>query len=196
MVYVPIQPQPPHRRSIRLRGYDYSQSGAYYVTICTQQRFQLFGEIINGQTKLNDPGWMVVKWWEALPRKFPVIEMDQYIVMPNHFHGLVIVVGAARCGRPIKDFGHPHGGAPTLGDVMDWFKTMTTNEYIRGVKQRNWKPFPSRLWQRNYYEHVIRDENELQEIREYIINNPAQWAEDEYYTKDEKLIKQASHEQQ
>ena len=178
-----LDPQPHHRRSIRLKGYDYAQVGAYFVTICTQNRECLFGEIRDGQISLNDAGQMVGRWWDELTRKFPAVETDAYVAMPNHFHG-VILVGAALCGRPEPESnvyatsGHPHRGAPTLGDIVDWFKTMTTNEYIREVKRQGWPPFPGRLWQRNYYERVIRNDDELCHIREYIANNPLRWAVD------------------
>ena len=125
---------------------------------------------------------MIETWWMELPQKFSTIDTDVSVVMPNHFHGIVAIVGAALCGRPESDQrpqGHPHRGAPTLGNIIDWFKTMTTNEYIRGVKRNQWQPFPGKLWQRNYYEHVIRNKNELNSIREYILNNPASWADDE-----------------
>jgi REP element-mobilizing transposase RayT len=173
-----------HRRSIRLKGYDYCQPGVYFVTICTQDRECLFGEIVGGRMELNDAGRMIGRWWAELNRKFPTVETDEHFVMPNHFHGLVVIighadpVGAALRGRPRKT-GHPHRGAPTLGDMMDWFKTMTTNDYIRGIKQQGWSAFRGKLWQRNYYEHIVRNEDEMNRIREYIVNNPAHWPEDE-----------------
>ncbi len=182
---MPLDPQRHHRRSLRLKGYDYAQTGAYFVTICTQDRECLLGEIVNGQMIVNVAGRMIEGWWDELTRKFPSIETDTYVVMPNHFHG-VVLVGAALCGRPEPGrpesesdvqapSGHPRRGAPTLGDIVDWFKTMTTNEYIREVKRQGWPPFPGRLWQRNYYEHIIRGDDELRSIREYIANNPLRW---------------------
>jgi len=105
--------------------------------------------------------------------------------MPNHFHGIVNIAGAGRCGRdsklgqPHDKSGQPRGVAPTLGDIVNWFKTMTTNQYIRGVKQNGWLPFGGKLWQRNYYEHIIRSEEELNHIRQYIVDNPANWRTDE-----------------
>ncbi len=172
-------PDKHHRRSIRLRGYDYARPGAYFVTICTQHRECLFGKIIDGQMIMNEAGRMIMRWWQELPRKFPSVDTDAYVVMPNHFHG-IILVGAALCGRPeLKLSGHPRRGAPTLCDIMDWFKTMTTNEYIRAVRDHGWPPFPGRLWQRNYYEHIIRNEQELNEIRTYIFENPLKWELDE-----------------
>lgn len=168
-----------HRRSIRLQGYDYARNGAYFVTVCAQGRECLFGEIVDGEMYLNDAGRMVAKWWMELPERFPDVVLDEYVVMPNHFHGILVFVGAALRGRPDAETeGHPHRGAPTLGDVVDWFKTMTTNAYIRGVKMSDWPPFAGRLWQRNYYERVIRDEKELDAVREYIANNPKRWESD------------------
>ena len=178
----------PARRSLRLRDYDYSQAGAYFVTVCAQNRECLFGDIVNREMALNDAGRMVERWWCELKNKFPQSETDEYRVMPNHFHGIIMIVGADLCVRPVQPCVRPnqpdvhglqqkqgaHIGAP-LPRIVQWFKTMTTNEYIRSVKQREWKPFATRLWQRNYYEHIVRDEGELNRIREYIANNPAQW---------------------
>ena len=167
-----------NRRSIRLRGYDYSQAGAYFVTVCAHDRMCLFGEIMDGKMHLNDAGRMVEKWWLALNRKFSTMETDEYIVMPNHFHGIVVIVGADLCVCPVPVGAHAgvgaHTGAP-LPAIIQWFKTMTTNEYIRGVKTSGWLPFTGKLWQRNYYEHIIRNEESLNHIREYIANNPMQW---------------------
>ncbi len=171
-------PNKHHRRSIRLAGYDYAQVGAYFVTICSQDRACLFGEVVAGDMRLNDAGQMIEKWWLELNHKFPTIETDVYVVMPNHFHGIAITaenVGADLCVGP--GIQGAHIGAP-LPTVVQWFKTMTTNEYIRGVKKFGWLPFRSYLWQRNYYEHIIRDEISLNCIRQYIIDNPAQWSFD------------------
>ncbi|MBI3610960.1 MAG: transposase [Nitrospirae bacterium] len=179
----PYNPEIHHRRSVRLKGYDYSLVGAYFVTICTQNRECVFGKITDGKMEPNDAGRRVARWWAELNHKFPTIQTDESIVMPNHFHGIVIIgypdpVGAALRGRPPKT-GHPHRGAPTLGDIVDWFKTMTTNDYIRGIKQSGWPQFEKRLWQRNYYERVVRDDSEMHRTREYITGNPAGWLEDE-----------------
>jgi len=191
----------PNRRSIRLPGYDYSQTGAYFVTICTKDRECLFGDIVNREMSLNDAGRMVDKWYGELENKFTDIKCDEYIVMPNHFHAIIQNVGADLCvcpngnrvgttmgenvaGKRVagenvagENVAGEHIGSPLQG-VIQWFKTMTTNEYMRGVKQHGWPPFPGKLWQRNYYEHIIRNENEMARIREYIMNNPAQWATD------------------
>ncbi len=187
-------PERHHRRSIRLKGYDYSQPGAYFITIVTQNRECLFGDVVDGKMRLNDAGRMVERWWLELNHKFPAARTDAYVVMPNHFHGIVIIVGIdlrvcpdrahpdrvcpdhARPDRARPDGDAPHGD--TLPTVVQWFKTMTTNEYIRGVKTLGWTPFPRRLWQRNYYEHIIRNDWEWNRIRAYIANNPLRWERD------------------
>lgn len=167
---MPNEPTVHHRRSIRLKGYDYSQAGCYFVTICVQMRECLFGEIGTGGLHLHDAGLMLEDWWSRLPNKYAGVETDAFIVMPNHIHGILV-------------FNPPEGSlvrecAADLGNVVSWFKTMTTNAYIRGVKEFDWPRFQGTLWQRNYYEHIIRTEDELDSIREYIGNNPAQWASD------------------
>jgi len=179
-------PDKHYRHSIRLKGYDYGQSGAYFVTVVTQDRACLFGEIVNGKTLLNDAGGMIEHWWFELNHKFPTVETDEFVVMPNHFHGIVAIadvtvgadlrVGLVRKGAHAVPSG-AHTGAP-LPTVVQWFKTMTTNEYIRGVKTLRWTPFRGQLWQRNYYEYVIRDEESLDRIRRYILDNPARWTFD------------------
>jgi REP-associated tyrosine transposase len=170
-------PNPHHRRSIRLKGYDYTQPGAYFVTICAQERVCLFGDIVDGKMLLNDAGRMVQTVWEAMPVHYMGVAIDAFVVIPNHIHGIVVLVGAAPCGRPLM--GQAQGPAPTIAislpDVMQRFKTMTTKRYADGVQQRRWSSFPGRLWQRNYYEHIIRDAECLNSIRQYIADNPAQW---------------------
>lgn len=187
-----FDPQKHHRRSIRLKGYDYSSEGAYYVTIVAQGRECLFGEIVDGEMILNDAGQMIVKWWNELPNKFPNIVLGEFVVMPNHFHGIIFImetVGADLRVCPDDERVCPddeekgeHVGSPQqipLSRIIQWFKTMTTNEYIRGVNQLNWKPFVGKLWQRNYYEHIVRNEKDLQRIADYIVANPSRWDEDD-----------------
>lgn len=116
---------------------------------------------------------MVAWWWAELANKFPSVQLDAFIVMPNHVHGITGLSLAQ------ESDGRPHRGAPTLGEVVGWFKAMTTNAYIKGVKQQGWTPFPGRLWQRRYYDHIVRDEPDLGRIREYITGNPGKWHEDE-----------------
>lgn len=190
-------PEIQHRRSIRLRGYDYAAGGAYFVTICVQGRECLFGKILNDVMVPNAAGVMVTAIWNELAVHYPGVAVDAYVIMPNHFHGIIMLnVGAAPRGRPGftgpragPEQGHPRGGAPTqdgaptlsLFDVVHRFKSLTTARYRHGVLNDHWPPFAGRLWQRNYYERVIRDEIELSAVREYIQFNPTNWAEDEEY---------------
>lgn len=138
-----------HRRSIRLPDFDYSKPGYFFVTICTQDRTELFGHVSKGCMYLNDAGKMIETYICNLPNRFSNIEIDPYVIMPNHIHFVL----------------HNHGA----------YKSLTTNEYIRRVKQDGWVGFPGRLWQRNYYERIIRDDDELQRVRTYISDNPIHW---------------------
>lgn len=181
-----------HRRSIRLSGYDYSHAGTYFVTVCTQARVCLFGDVVDGEMQLNDAGRMIEDQWLALPSRFRQVEVDAFVVMPNHIHAILLVgaplVGALRVGRvvepgnPDETASHPvqhrAGTRPaptTLGDVIGAFKSLTTVEYGRHVRSDRWPPFERRLWQRNYYEHIIRDEASLHRIRTYMEENPSRW---------------------
>ncbi|MFC1806889.1 transposase [Candidatus Omnitrophota bacterium] len=182
---------PGNRRSIRLKDYDYTKEGAYYVTVCVNDRKCVFGDIHDGKMVLNYAGEMVQRVWNEIPKFYNGIDIDHFQIMPNHVHGIIMIVGAGPCACPENNkksynhgIGQPQGVAPTLSlsDVVHRFKTMTTKQYCDGVKTNNWLPFDIRLWQRNFYEHVIRGESDLNRIREYIINNPANWEEDEYYS--------------
>ena len=159
------------RHSIRLKGYDYSRVGAYFITICTHNRELLFGEI---KTKM-----IIQKWWDKLPDKFPSIQIDQFIIMPNHIHGIIFITSVGADPSVCPNQGQSHRIAPTLATAVQWFKTMTTNDYIKVCRSRNTKLFQKKLWQRNYYEHIIRNETDLSSIRQYITDNPAKWDEDE-----------------
>jgi putative transposase len=195
-------PKQHHRRSIRWFGYDYGQSGAYFVTLCVQGHLCLFGEIVSDSMRMNDAGRMVQATWDELPSHYPGVETDAFVVMPNHIHGIIRLcgrsVGAGPCACPDSEAnvrtggkGQPRGAAPTqgdgvcitgpmsLGEVILRFKTLTTKRYADAVKQQGWPAFRGRLWQRNYYEHVIRSEESLNRIRRYIADNPASWAFDE-----------------
>ncbi len=158
-----------HRRSIRLAGYDYRQAGAYYVTICVQHQACLFGTVDGDRLQLSPAGAMVASEWEALQARFPAVRLDAYVVMPNHLHGIITLSDAERL---------PGHGAPRLGDIVGAFKSTTTVRYSRSVRSGRWPPFPGRLWLRNYYEHIIRDDAELCRIRQYVADNPLQWADD------------------
>jgi len=199
-----FDPRRHHRRSIRLQGYDYAQAGAYFVTVCTQDRECLFGEIVDGAMRLNDAGRMVQAVWDELPDHYPGVDVDAFVAMPNHVHGIIVLTGdpvgapPRGCPDPVGSTGLPagtgqaRGPAPTdaapdpcgcpdprdcpgLPDAVHRFKSFTTAQYRHGVADSAWLPFPGRLWQRNYYEHIIRNEAELARIRQYIDDNPAQW---------------------
>ena len=143
-----------HRRqSPRLLHYDYAKRGAYFVTICAHNNLCLFGSIEAEEMRLNDAGRMIEGWFIELQSKFPLVDIDTHVIMPNHKHGIVII--------EIEGNGRPHRGAPTLETILDWFKTMTTNAYIRGVKSRGWPPLHKRSWQRSYFDRIVRNEAEL-----------------------------------
>ena len=183
-----------HRRSIRLKGYDYSQKGLYFVTICTQNRLELFGEINNGEMILNDAGKMIKKIWNNIPHDLPNIHLHEFIIMPNHFHAIIQIVGADSISVQMNSISVPtdtknqankradmeSAPAISLSTVVQSFKRHTTIVYIKMVKQNILRPFKKRIWQRNYWEHIIRNENEYQRISQYIINNPQKWQQDKF----------------
>lgn len=281
-------PEIHNRRSIRLKGYDYSKAGLYFITICVQDHKMIFGEIIEGEMVLNDQGNMLETEWKNLKTRFPNIKLHEFIVMPNHFHRILEIVSATEMinqtvgstlmvdhtkqvdhiyqidrKEPInpKDqidrkeqvnknekgnnyyCGQPQGIAPnyrtdkntenqgnnptykmdentknqrinptfrtdknnenqgiaptcrteknienqgiaptikTVGDIITAFKSITTVEYIRGIKKSGWKPFNRRVWQRNYYEIIMRTEQSYINISNYIVNNPRNWKEDKF----------------
>ncbi|HMM42232.1 MAG TPA: hypothetical protein PKA95_10050 [Thermomicrobiales bacterium] len=170
-----------HRRgSMRASWWDYAGCGAYFVTICTHHRLTLFGDVVDGRVYLSPAGTMAAESWAAVPDRFSGIALDAYVVMPNHLHGIVVV----RTGR--HDESHREQSAVvvsgtsdgSLGRVIQAFKSLTTVAYGRGVREHGWQPFDGRLWQRNYYDHIIRNADELGRVRAYIARNPARWAHD------------------
>ena len=176
-----------HRRSLRLPHYNYSKAGYYFITICTQDKLHLFGEIVDGKMFLNDAGLMIEYWYRELENKFKHIRNHEMIIMPNHIHFIVEIVGADLCVRPNVDVNEILNAqskradtqvCPYVGNVVQWFKTMTTNQYIKMVKNGTLPPFNKRIWQRNYWEHVIRDDVDYGRIAEYVINNPNTWNDD------------------
>ena len=172
-----FDPDVHHRRSIRLRDYSYSQAGAYFITIVTQGRLCLFGDVVDGDMRLNDAGEMVRRVWHEMPDRFPSVEMDEFVVMPNHVHGVLFIRQSST--STIPPVGASLVGArkvgPALGDVVGAYKSLTTLEYGKGVREMDWPPFHKRLWQRDYYERIIRSESELRLSGEYIANNPMKW---------------------
>jgi len=163
-----------HRRSIRLQGYDYSQGGAYFVTLCAQDRECLFGEIVNGEMLLNDAGRIVANSWEWLAEQYDHVSLDEYVVMPNHAHGIIVITDDCRGGsRTAPTRTAPTGKRKPIGRLIGAFKTVSTKR-INELRENA----GTKLWQRNYWEHIVRNEPELNRIREYIHNNPAQWEDD------------------
>ena len=174
------------RKQIRLKKYNYSDSGWYFMTICTQNRECLLGNVINNKMILNKFGKIVDKKIKELT-VYKNIEIDIYSVMQNHIHLILVIVGAAPGVGPIKKninpilniyLGSTQGSTPTIGEYVKRLKSLTTFIYIDNVKNNNWKPFSKRLWQRNYFEHIIRTEFDLNRIRQYIKNNPSNWNKD------------------
>jgi len=208
------------RRSIRLKGYDYSSEGAYYVTIVAQGRECLFGEIVDGEMHLNKYGEIIQKWWDEILIHFPNVELGAFVIMPNHVHGIIFIIDNRR-GEVLSPRDHPNsnhqenannknlGGGindesmitndqggeinddgvkiktqggetpplrrPTLGQIVAYFKYQSTKEMNRIETESSITKF----WQRSYYEHIIRNEKELQQKTDYIMDNPSQWDEDD-----------------
>ena len=170
-------PDKPHRRSIRLRGYDYTRVGAYAITICIQHHRCLLGDVVAGEVQLTEAGKVVKRIWDELPENYAGVGVDAFvIIMPNHIHGIVLLTRDTGRERLQED-------VPTLSlpDVVHRFKSLTTARYRLGVKELGWLPFDRRLWQQNYYEHIIRDEKDLDRIRHYIHINPDKWELDQYH---------------
>jgi REP element-mobilizing transposase RayT len=176
---------PHHRRSIRLKDYDYSQSGLYYVTICTRGRECIFGRIENKKMILSETGIVADKCWNAIPTHFPNVVLHEYVIMPNHIHGIIEITDAvmhvgANNYSPLQiaspqttpinpDNPRPVGTSRTVGSIIRGFKIGVTKEF-------GFSP-----WQRNYYEHIIRNGNGYEAIADYIEQNPAKWETDCFY---------------
>jgi putative transposase len=163
--------KPHHRRLTRLKEYDYSQSGGYFITICTQNRSCLFGEIDNDKMMVNQYGEVVQISWNELPDHYNNVELDVFVIMPNHIHGIIFLkdVGAGLKPAPTGLVNKPY----SLPEIIRGFKTFSARNLN---KLRTMPGAP--VWQRNYYEHVIRRDESLDKIREYIITNPLRWALD------------------
>ena len=170
------------RKTLRLKGWDYTSPGAYFVTICTHQRAHLFGRVVDGKMVLNAYGKIVWEEWfkTAQVRPYVALFEDEFVVMPNHIHGIIWIVeldpavGARRRRAPTKEqFGKPVAGS--IPTIIRSFKSAVT----RGINAHRGTP-GERVWQRNYYEHIIRNERALQAIRRYIAENPLRWHLDRY----------------
>jgi len=177
----------PQRKSIRLKGYDYSQAGWYFITICCQDSNCRFGSIENGEMMLNEYGQIAHDEWLKLVERFSNFELDVFQIMPNHMHGIIILndtVGAglapARAQNdPVGDWAGASPAPTTVPDIVGAYKSLVSNGCLSIYKSKN--EIMGKLWQRNYYEHIIRDEKSYHKISEYIIQNPAKWSEDKFY---------------
>ena len=204
-----------HRRSIRLKGYDYAQAGAYYLTVCTHERAHLFGDVVNAEMVPSPMGAMVQRCWDAIPTHMPMVALDEFIVMPNHVHGIIVITDIAVVGRgmvgaadkggkfpaltpPLRDPGpaddHVTPSEPndtvvprrppiaimpknSLGHIMQTFKSAVTRQAVRDGLIERGRP----VWQRGYYEHIIRDGADHERIADYIRDNPANWPTDRFH---------------
>ncbi len=179
-------PQKHHRRSIRLKDYDYTQPGAYFVTIVAWHRQAIFGQVQAGEILLSPAGEIVRQVWENLPRHFKNITLGCAVVMPNHFHGIIFIEGRGEASAGINctspsihraDASPLHGPKGTttgsLSAIIQNFKSISSRKIAR-VMDRTGYP----LWQRNYYERVMRNDDELRQMAEYILNNPSGWDTD------------------
>jgi REP element-mobilizing transposase RayT len=155
---------PRRKASIRYPGYDYSGPGAYFVTVCTQDRRPLFGHVRDNEMHGNDISAMVEEVWHDLPRRYPGLSLDAKIVMPDHVHG-ILFLGA----DPDIDT------LPRLGDVVSYFKGQSSIRYFDQVRRGPWPPVHRRLWQQKYFDRIVRSERELENIRWYIETNPVRW---------------------
>ena len=164
-----------HRRSIRLRGYDYTRSGAYFVTICTDQRRSLFGRVVDGEMHLSSLGRIIDTHWHRLIDQADGVALDAFVIMPNHVHAILLLTQGTKSVRNSAP-SSPRPPSRSLGAIIGNLKSVAA----RRINQVRRTP-GARVWQRNYYEHIVRDEGELALIRAYIAQNPARWAEDCYY---------------
>jgi REP element-mobilizing transposase RayT len=181
---MPYDPARHHRRSIRLQSWNYAANGAYFVTVVAHGRAALFGDVIDGAMRLNAMGEIAQSCWQDIPEHFDHVEIDTYVIMPNHVHGIVMIlddvstdVGAQHCCAPATDEIRNQRAinvtAGSLGAIVRSYKSVVTKRInqLRGMPAEP-------VWQRNYHERIIRNERELNAVRDYITKNPARWAED------------------
>ena len=181
-----------HRRSIRLQNYDYTQAGAYFVTLCTQDRRHLFGEIFQTQNEfkftLSEGGKIAERCWNEIPQHYPNVELDEFVIMPNHVHGVIVIthtdeqygdVVGANNHSPLQPTHttnqHPRGTSKTVGAIVRGYKIGVTKWFRKNTQVRD-------VWQRNYYENIVRNNDDLNRIRKYINENPFHWNEDDHYS--------------
>ena len=179
-------PQIHNRRSLRLQGYDYSKEGLYYITICCQDRVCLFGEIINGEMYLNDIGEIANKCWLEIPDHFPNVVLHEYIVMPNHIHGIIELTNSAAGVENFQPLPPQRNEFQkmiprSIGSIVKGFKIGVT-KWVRNEKPEKF-PKDRKVWQRNYYERIVRNSRSYLNISRYIVNNPSKWEEDKFHLK-------------
>ena len=168
--------------STRLKGYDYSQNGAYFVTICTKNREYLFGEIVNGKLTETKQSQICTKCWFDLPNHYANCLLDAFIIMPNHIHGIIVINNSATAAvetgfKPVSTNTNTNINTHGLSEIIRGFKTFTARK-INEYQKTPGLPF----WQSRFYDRIIRDERELNNTRQYIIDNPGNWEKDENYT--------------
>ena len=192
---MPYNSQIHHRRSIRLKGYDYSMAGLYFITICCENRICRFGKVVNDEMILNEFGNIANIEWGNLTKRFPNFELDVFLIMPNHMHGIIVLNNAVGATLAVaqndssvsQNNNNTRAGAspaptnPSISDIVGAYKSLVANGCLKIFKSRN--ETMGKFWQRNYHEHIIRNEQSYQIISDYIINNPAKWNDDRFYNK-------------
>ena len=162
------------RKSIRLKGYDYSQPGAYFVTICTKNRKAIFGDVVDGEMRMSQMGEIASRCWREIPDHFTNVELDEFVVMPNHVHGIIVILDDVNSVGVIHESPLPKTTTERrrmlLPKIIGRFK-MNSAKRINLLRNSSGIP----VWQRNYFEHIVRDEKSMTRIREYIDTNPQRW---------------------
>lgn len=149
----------PTRRRQRLEGFDYTTAGCYFVTVCVQDRLPLFGRVVTGTMQPSPAAHVIEKTLSEIPSRFPGVDLDTVMVMPDHVH-LILTLG---------------GESASLSEIMHWFKAQSTARYGRGVRDQGWRRFNKTLWQRGFYDRIIRDDEELNATATYMLTNPERW---------------------
>ncbi|MBZ0275302.1 MAG: transposase [Anaerolineae bacterium] len=172
------------RKSPRLQGYDYAQAGAYFVTLCCHQRTSFFGHIMDGDMRLNETGELAAECWLAICNHFPSVDLDGWVIMPNHMHGILVLtadpVGTHHVGTRYSastNSASTNTASTPLGHIINTYKGAVTRAARRHHDEPEW-----RLWQTRYHDHIIRNEADLNRIRQYIVTNPARWETDSLYS--------------
>ncbi len=156
-----------NRKKIRLPDYNYSSCGGYFVTICTKNKRYLFGDIIDGCIELSKIGIIIKDCWLNIPKHFEEVLLDEYVIMPNHIHGIIFI------HKGIQEDSGEKRSAQRLFNLIGSFKSVCTKFVNKNISGNNF------MWQKSFYEHVIRNDQDLYKIQEYIVNNPLQWEIDE-----------------